>query len=231
MPDHLNPVFNPARKRHPYIEPEDVVAKLTELSPSARSRILAAWARALAIWEESDARWAEPLDKKELARLCGEPIYDAIAAEYLELEGEPARYELDLDGDIFVAAQDLLPERDDESYDILWMRLIPGRALYWLAKAYDRRALRAEADDIAEPIAHERRSPAMFYKRAAWLRTQMAARKRMTVYQLHKAGGPDKKTINRILAGYPVREEVLARLAAGLSHDNPPVAVEDIPSN
>jgi hypothetical protein len=49
-----------------------------------------------------------------------------------------------------------------------------------------------------------------FPKRSEWLKAEMEKRK-LTAYQLHKSGGPDRKTINRLLAGEPVREDTLQK--------------------
>jgi hypothetical protein len=78
-----------------------------------------------------------------------------------------------------------------------------------------------------EPVRHTVK--AAFPKRAAWLTAEMAKRS-MTPYSLHKAGGPDPKTIKRILDGVPVREAKLVLIVNGLSHANDPVRLDDIPS-
>jgi hypothetical protein len=66
-------------------------------------------------------------------------------------------------------------------------------------------------------------------KRAAWLKAEMENRGHITPYRLHKAGGPDKKTIAKILRGKPVSDEVLRKLVAGLSHEGDPLNFENIP--
>lgn len=53
-------------------------------------------------------------------------------------------------------------------------------------------------------------------QRAAWLERELG-RRGMTRAALHKSGGPDRKTTNKILAALPVTENALKRLAAGLS--------------
>lgn len=53
----------------------------------------------------------------------------------------------------------------------------------------------------------------------------------MTPYQLHKAGGPDPKSIKKVLEGKPVSEVVLSRLIDGLSLGPDTVSLHDIPND
>jgi hypothetical protein len=73
--------------------------------------------------------------------------------------------------------------------------------------------------------------PAAFPERAAWLKSEMQNRDHMTPYALHKAGGPDSKTIKRILEGKPVRDSKLELVASALSHRGPKVRFVDIPAD
>jgi hypothetical protein len=70
-----------------------------------------------------------------------------------------------------------------------------------------------------------------FPQRAEWLQREMKDRDSMTPYQLHKQGGPDPKTIKKVLAGKRVHEPKLELIAMGLSHGGRRVSREDIPNN
>ena len=86
---------------------------------------------------------------------------------------------------------------------------------------------KAETVQVIEEEGEER-----FPERANWLRRQLAAR-HWGAEHVIRHNGPDRKTLNKILAGKPVREDVLARLAAALSASKkaPQVSVADIPNN
>ncbi len=70
---------------------------------------------------------------------------------------------------------------------------------------------------------------AAFPKRGIWLSCEMKARNNMTAYRLHKAGGPDPKTVKKILQGEKVREAQLDMIATGLSYEGSKVSRNDIP--
>jgi hypothetical protein len=59
----------------------------------------------------------------------------------------------------------------------------------------------------------------------------MDKRDNMTPYGLHKQGGPDPKTVRKILAGDWVRDGILDLIVTGLSNSGPPVSIEDIPDD
>jgi hypothetical protein len=86
---------------------------------------------------------------------------------------------------------------------------------------------KAETVQVIENGGEER-----FPERANWLRRQLAAR-HWGLEHVIRHNGPDRKTLNKILAGKPVREDVLERLAAALSASKkaPQVSVADIPNN
>jgi len=66
-----------------------------------------------------------------------------------------------------------------------------------------------------------------FLKRAAWLKDQLQAWS-WNKHDLHRNGGPDNKTVQKILDGFDVRADVLEKVARALSVKRP-VAVLDIP--
>jgi len=85
---------------------------------------------------------------------------------------------------------------------------------------------------VVEPPA-ARENKRQYPRRAEWLRRELAARRWTVADVLRKNGAPDRKTINKILAGKPVREDALARLAAALSESSraPKVSLADIPND
>jgi hypothetical protein len=107
------------------------------------------------------------------------------------------------------------------------------------------RMLQIESDAIKAVLTEERArayraatvtAPAMakgketFPNRAAWLKMHMQ-RLRVTPHRLKELGGPNNKTIKRILDGKFVQEHVLTKLAEALSALGSPISVEDIPSD
>ena len=107
--------------------------------------------------------------------------------------------------------------------------------LHWKAEA--RRVCRLREADREEhqatgtptPRSQHPASVSALKVRAGWLRAALDTRK-WTVQDLARHGGPDPKTIRRILAGDAVRETVLERLAQGLSAKGP-VRLDDIPND
>jgi hypothetical protein len=79
---------------------------------------------------------------------------------------------------------------------------------------------------VAEPAV----IPQAFPERAAWLKSEMRNRGHLTAYALHKAGGPDPKTIKRILEGKLVNPGKLELVASALSLRGPMVSISDIPT-
>ena len=70
----------------------------------------------------------------------------------------------------------------------------------------------------------------MFPMRAKWLRLRLTERA-WNRHDPHRRRGPDPKTIDKILAGTAVREDVLERLANALSDKSEKVTLLDIPQN
>jgi hypothetical protein len=67
-----------------------------------------------------------------------------------------------------------------------------------------------------------------FPNRAVWLREQLRKRS-WNKHDLSGHGGPDHKTVQKVLDGYAVREDVLPKVADALSKKNGSVAVLEIP--
>lgn len=94
----------------------------------------------------------------------------------------------------------------------------PGWLEHLDERAEAGQAVIAARQDTAKP-------PSRFPNRAAWLKRQMADRD-FSKHYIKVQGGPDHKTIARILDGEPVRPHVIDRLARGLS-----VPREQIPND
>ena len=82
----------------------------------------------------------------------------------------------------------------------------------------------------AEAVRASDPSVASYPGRAAWVREQMGIRE-MTPYRVRTVGGPDPKTVERILDGRPVGDQILYKLAKALSHDGQAVSYKDIPQD
>lgn len=67
-------------------------------------------------------------------------------------------------------------------------------------------------------------------KRAAWLRKRLAERA-WNKHDLFRQGGPDHKSVQKILDGRKVREDVLEKVADALSKKHSKVTVLDIPQH
>ncbi len=89
-----------------------------------------------------------------------------------------------------------------------------------LSEGHIKIALTAQANSTS--------SGSSFPKRAAWLKDEMRKRGAMTAYGLHKQGGPDAKTIRKILDGKPVRDPALDLIVTGLSNAGQQVKRGDI---
>lgn len=83
----------------------------------------------------------------------------------------------------------------------------------------------------SNPRAAKSQSAMVFQNRAAWLKEEMSKRDHMTPNRLRAVGGPDKKTIARVLSGQAVHSRVLHKLVAGLSHDGARISISDIPND
>jgi len=75
---------------------------------------------------------------------------------------------------------------------------------------------------------HARKSEPTFPKRAKWLREKLRERS-WDKNDLRSWGGPDRKTIQKILDGFPVRQDVLERLAQAFSRKDSKPGVLEIP--
>jgi hypothetical protein len=97
-----------------------------------------------------------------------------------------------------------------------WVALFAARRQVWLARW----------------ATGVRNKPTRFPKRAEWLKRELYARG-WTAEDVRKWGGPDAKTVRKILQGTSVREDVLSRLAEALSSSPKfrPVRTEDIPTS
>ncbi len=87
----------------------------------------------------------------------------------------------------------------------------------------------AHARELAPDRPAQAAEVARFPRRAAWLRMQMRKRGHLTAHRLAELGGPDEKTIKKILDGHPVRDVVIEKLAAVLSSEEE-IGFRDIPS-
>ncbi len=106
--------------------------------------------------------------------------------------------------------------------------LLHQRHAHWMARVLAQdEALRAALQARKSPTTRKR-SAAAFPVRAKWLQEQMLARS-ATMSGLYGAGGPDKKSIKRILAGYQVSDGVLEKLTVALGAFGRPVDLVDIP--
>jgi hypothetical protein len=85
-------------------------------------------------------------------------------------------------------------------------------------------------DSITAQAGETSAVPRTFPERAAWLKSEMQNRDHLTPYALHKAGGPDSKTVKGILEGKPVRDRPLELIANALSLRGPKVLLKDIPT-
>jgi hypothetical protein len=73
-----------------------------------------------------------------------------------------------------------------------------------------------QAINVKAPEKRKTAAVVKFPNRAAWLQSVMDKRK-LKPYRIHKAGGPDYKTIRRILNGQHVNDEPLERLRLALA--------------
>ena len=78
--------------------------------------------------------------------------------------------------------------------------------------------------------ASSKRTISEFPKRADWLQTRLKERA-WDENDVQRQGGPDRKTVQKILRGEEVREEVLEKLARALSAKKNKVDLLDIPSD
>jgi hypothetical protein len=86
------------------------------------------------------------------------------------------------------------------------------------------------AEIVAQVGAGQRKAVSAFAERAAWLRERLAERAWNRNDPL-KHRGPDPKTIDKILRGETVREDVLEKLATSLSQKGKAVDLLNIPRN
>jgi hypothetical protein len=84
----------------------------------------------------------------------------------------------------------------------------------------------APTEQAAAPAAKQTRYPA----RAAWLRARLGERG-WNKHDLARYGGPDYKSTQKVLDGFPVQDGVLQKIAQGLSARRAKVTLTDIPQN
>jgi len=89
-----------------------------------------------------------------------------------------------------------------------------------------------QSDADRSPIEKEQTSasPARFPGRAIWLADRLQERS-WSKHDVSRFGGPDQRTVQKILDGASVRADVLGGLAQALSKKLPKVDLMDIPRN
>jgi hypothetical protein len=138
------------------------------------------------------------------------------------------------------AHQDIFPEKVGHYWVWLeergeWRAPFRAETAGWRAKLIEAPAPNssiAEQIFVRTPVGEGKSigDSGAFPERAVWLSREMKARQNMTPYGLHKAGGPDPKTVRKILDGEQVREAQLDLVVAGLSHKGPEVSRNEMPN-
>ena len=82
-----------------------------------------------------------------------------------------------------------------------------------------------------EAVTAPPRAADAYSNRVAWLKERLREREHMSRTRVQSVGGPNNKTVKRILDGRPVREESLDKLAQALSYGGFKVSREDIPND
>ena len=93
--------------------------------------------------------------------------------------------------------------------------------------------VKTETDVV--PLGDNQMHEPRFPDRAAWLNERLRERS-WNKHDVSRQGGPDRKTVQKILDGEHVREDVLERVAAALSKaprskNLPPITMLDIPQS
>ena len=82
----------------------------------------------------------------------------------------------------------------------------------------------------ADMVAPVHAATASFPARASWLKERLRERA-WNKHDLSRQGGPDNKTVQKVLDGFRVREDVLQKIADALSKRRGAVTVIDIPQD
>lgn len=195
--------------------------------------------------DEWKRRWSEETgySVKELAKLCcgWDPGSQKIPnPTRLACVIEDIRRAAKI-GDL-TRIEKLLPTAGDVVYDEDWF-FAREQASAWAVKRYPAFPYRDEPKpECVEPASlstpqsatreartAERREVGPNVRCAAWLKGEMKKR-RFTRRSLSDAGGPDPKTTNKILRGWPVSEDVRDKLADALSTRGADITIRDIPT-
>jgi len=107
-----------------------------------------------------------------------------------------------------------------------WPREIEASINHWINEGY--RQLASRGDGAAKESAAE--VTAEFPNRASWLSLRLRERA-WDHNDPWRHSGPDRKTVDKILAGQRVREDVLEKLCIALSAKNGKVQLLDIPND
>ncbi len=109
--------------------------------------------------------------------------------------------------------------------------LFEARYKHWYAEALKKLRLQKTDSDASPKASHlpKTETEQSHPLRAKWLQERLKERA-WNRNDPHRHGGPDAKTIDKILDGKSVREDVLEKLAKALSNKNRAVNILDIPT-
>jgi len=99
-----------------------------------------------------------------------------------------------------------------------------------LAVADSQATMPPEEASVGRKSTSETETTRPYPNRAAWLRERLKERA-WNKNDIRRFGGPDRRTIQRVLDGLRVREDGLEQLAVALSKKGGKVAVVEIPSD
>lgn len=120
---------------------------------------------------------------------------------------------------------------DPEAFAMRTHAILTGRSSYWKAMAM--KALR-ESEATGQTVGASgestvrTRSQSSRSRRADWLRERLRERA-WDKNDLARFGGPDRKTVQRVLDGFRVREDIVEKIATALSKKHAKVLLTDIP--
>ena len=164
-----------------------------------------------------------------LARIKSLPFLGGVAREEAE-QGLLLRY---MDAPVFDEEEEPSEEGKGEPYrmGLLTARALAQSFLEWRGRAWwavAESGLPEREEEGAPSGAQEatQDNEPGFVRRAAWLAEQIQRRKLSQNWFEERRGGPDKKTIRKILRGEPVSPKTLRTLAEALG-----VSPEDIPQD